>query len=106
MKLETFLDQGDFDRLQDTDELYIRSVSENENFDVCNMGCCELPNPKEVAQEIVRRVNLHEELTDKLDAIKARFNGEWDNPALLKYGLLNTNLETDLNIIINRVNPI
>lgn len=41
---------------------------------------------EEISDEIWRRVNLHEELSELKTAIEARICGVWDNPALEKLG--------------------
>lgn len=49
--------------------------------------------------EIIRRVNLHDELVGALMAIVARVRGEWDQPDLVAYGALRTSPETDMSLI-------
>lgn len=39
-------------------------------------------------------------------AIKARIEGEWDNPQLLKIGALNTDPLKDIQVILNIARPI
>lgn len=39
---------------------------------------------------------------EKLQAIEARINGDWDNPALLKAGPLSTSLTEDILHIIKK----
>lgn len=41
-------------------------------------------------------ISLAPELLETLKAIKARIDGEWDNPALMRFGPLNTNSDTDI----------
>ena len=53
-------------------------------------------------------VGLAPEMLDMLEAIRARIGGEWDNPALLKWGALHPNAEWDISeridTILNRIN--
>lgn len=50
--------------------------------------------------ENVRKLRIEAEERPKmiraLKAIKARIDGEWDNPNLMYYGALNVNTETDI----------
>ena len=52
------------------------------------------------AELIVRCVNQHDGLVEALEAIKARINGEWDNPALVKHGPLHASTTVDILGII------
>lgn len=48
------------------------------------------------------------ELSGALSAIRARIQGEWDNPALLEYGPLSSrtvNLDRDILYIIEQTLP-
>ena len=40
--------------------------------------------------------NSHADLVQALTAIKARIDGEWDNPALMAIGPLDTNIDNDV----------
>jgi len=42
-----------------------------------------------------------QELTDALEAIRARIDGEWDNPALKKYGPMRASGYEDVRYIAN-----
>ncbi len=48
------------------------------------------------AERIVKAVNMHDELIEALEAIRARIDGEFDNPALISYGLLGVGLDMDI----------
>ena len=48
--------------------------------------------------EIVRLHDINKDLLEALTAIRARISGEWDNPALLKFGPL-SDMTTDIQII-------
>ena len=41
------------------------------------------------------------ELLEALEAINARINGDFDNPALIKFGTLSTNTNQDIYLITN-----
>jgi hypothetical protein len=43
------------------------------------------------------------DLLEALDAIDARIGGEFDNPALVKYGILSSDQNMDVLIIIRKV---
>jgi hypothetical protein len=58
-----------------------------------------LASEKARADELARRWNAHEELVEALEAMIARVEGEWDHPALVKYGPLRTMPEVDMAII-------
>jgi hypothetical protein len=50
----------------------------------------------EHAAFIVRACNAHEALVAGLTAIRARINGEWDNPALEAFGELYVDSDIDI----------
>lgn len=50
----------------------------------------------ENAAFIVRAVNSHEVLLSALKAIKARINGVFDDPNLVKFGSLHTDIQKDI----------
>jgi len=49
---------------------------------------------------IVRAVNAHDALVAALEAIRARISGEWDHPALVAIGALETDQGTDVMRIV------
>jgi hypothetical protein len=45
-------------------------------------------------------LRLVPDLVEALEAIQARRDGEWDHPALLRFGALSTSTEADINRIL------
>lgn len=56
-KGQIFLDEGDFDRTGEPDELYIRGRLNDENFDICNFGCNDTGFALNYATALVARYN-------------------------------------------------
>lgn len=56
-----------------------------------------------VSDDVSRRlIEEWESATSAIEAIKARIQGEWDNPALMAYGPLSTSTEEDLLHILEQ----
>lgn len=62
---------------------------------------------EETKFNVAQELNYQQEMKDnvltpyqKLEALRARLNGEWDNPQLLKIGVLN-NIKNDLHTILS-----
>jgi hypothetical protein len=60
-----------------------------------NWNCVEL------AEEISKRYNNYSQLEQTLQAIRARMQGEFDHPALEKFGALNTDPQIDILSMVN-----
>lgn len=66
----------------------------------------QLPGvPEDVAEFIARACETHQLLVDALEAIRARIEGEWDNPALMAFGPLLPNPEEDVLRIVDSAHP-
>jgi len=77
---------GNFREVKDT------FYAKPDNVDSIGMIFCSNRTPEGAhanAAFIVRAVNNHEALVEALEAIEARINGDYDCPALIKYGSLN-----------------
>ncbi len=59
-----FADYGDYDRLKDADEIFLRIESEGETYDLARFGCNETENPKQWAELICKAVNERQRLID------------------------------------------
>lgn len=77
------------------------SVISKDKKAILQMECEGLPF-KANAAFIVTACNAHEDLIEALTAIKARINGEWDNPALEKQGPQSQSLEVSIQWIVEK----
>lgn len=68
---ELFLDDGDFDRTGEPDELYIRGRLKDELFDVCNFGCNDTGFALDYAAALVTRYNQAPTLLKENEQLKA-----------------------------------
>lgn len=60
-----FVDNGDFLRTNDISDIYIRTLINNEQFDICNFGCNETDKANAYAARIVECWNEHDGLKEQ-----------------------------------------
>lgn len=65
-----FADYGDYDRLKDADEIFLRIESEGETYDLARFGCNETENPKQWAELICKAVNERQQTESNMAAYK------------------------------------
>jgi len=102
-----FLDEGDFDRNGEPDELYIRGRLNDETFDICNFGCNDTGFALDYATALVARYNqastLYKKNKEQIGLLKWVVNEIETTPDELSDALLGM-IKIKCNQLFTRIN--
>jgi len=102
-----FLDEGDFDRNGEPDELYIRGRLNDETFDICNFGCNDTGFALDYATALVARYNqastLYKKNKEQIGLLKWVVNEIETTPDELSDALLGM-IKIKCNQLLTRIN--